>query len=115
MEFAPNNDSWFNIARNGQDPKQYYKEGKRAAENIGRTLGERTNYEQKRNMENRNEQKTQEDMNKALEHAQTRKEETRVKRERRSEEHTSELQSRGQLVCRLLLEKKKQKIREMTE
>src|SRR5690625_2113502 len=28
--------------------------------------------------------------------------------ERRSEEHTSELQSRGHLVCRLLLEKKKQ-------
>src|SRR5437870_10964820 len=28
-------------------------------------------------------------------------------RARRSEEHTSELQSRGQLVCRLLLEKKK--------
>src|SRR5690625_6914632 len=27
--------------------------------------------------------------------------------QRRSEEHTSELQSRGQLVCRLLLEKKK--------
>src|SRR5439155_16914722 len=27
---------------------------------------------------------------------------------RRSEEHTSELQSRGYLVCRLLLEKKKQ-------
>src|SRR5690625_5861169 len=27
--------------------------------------------------------------------------------ERRSEEHTSELQSRGHLVCRLLLEKKK--------
>src|SRR5690625_5815209 len=27
--------------------------------------------------------------------------------DRRSEEHTSELQSRGQLVCRLLLEKKK--------
>src|SRR5437870_8324519 len=27
--------------------------------------------------------------------------------EPRSEEHTSELQSRGQLVCRLLLEKKK--------
>src|SRR5207253_7119244 len=27
--------------------------------------------------------------------------------EERSEEHTSELQSRGQLVCRLLLEKKK--------
>src|SRR5439155_17065126 len=29
----------------------------------------------------------------------------------RSEEHTSELQSRGHLVCRLLLEKKKQKTR----
>src|SRR5690606_41598827 len=29
--------------------------------------------------------------------------------ERRSEEHTSELQSRENLVCRLLLEKKKQK------
>src|SRR5215510_15389022 len=28
----------------------------------------------------------------------------------RSEEHTSELQSRGQLVCRLLLEKKKKKV-----
>src|SRR5207253_4451207 len=30
-------------------------------------------------------------------------------REERSEEHTSELQSRGHLVCRLLLEKKKKK------
>src|SRR3712207_7498381 len=30
-----------------------------------------------------------------------------VARERRSEEHTSELQSRQYLVCRLLLEKKK--------
>src|SRR5690625_5796612 len=29
----------------------------------------------------------------------------------RSEEHTSELQSRGHLVCRLLLEKKKRKAR----
>src|SRR5437870_7337502 len=29
--------------------------------------------------------------------------------ERRSEEHTSELQSRGHLVCRLLLEKKKER------
>src|SRR5207253_10070713 len=29
----------------------------------------------------------------------------------RSEEHTSELQSRGHLVCRLLLEKKKKAIR----
>src|SRR5207253_11231436 len=29
------------------------------------------------------------------------------RRRRRSEEHTSELQSRGHLVCRLLLEKKK--------
>src|SRR6266498_5326954 len=31
-------------------------------------------------------------------------------RRRRSEEHTSELQSRPHLVCRLLLEKKKKKI-----
>src|SRR5215510_15701126 len=31
----------------------------------------------------------------------------RCGRNRRSEEHTSELQSRGHLVCRLLLEKKK--------
>src|SRR5947209_15511432 len=31
---------------------------------------------------------------------------------RRSEEHTSELQSRQYLVCRLLLEKKKKKTRE---
>src|SRR5690625_6309177 len=30
-----------------------------------------------------------------------------LKRGNRSEEHTSELQSRGHLVCRLLLEKKK--------
>src|SRR5690625_6591908 len=30
-----------------------------------------------------------------------------VLRETRSEEHTSELQSRGHIVCRLLLEKKK--------
>src|SRR3712207_8597324 len=33
------------------------------------------------------------------------------KPKRRSEEHTSELQSRQYLVCRLLLEKKKQTIR----
>src|SRR5690625_6076176 len=32
----------------------------------------------------------------------------------RSEEHTSELQSRGHLVCRLLLEKKKHKLRFIT-
>src|SRR5688572_32179688 len=32
-------------------------------------------------------------------------------RERRSEEHTSELQSQSNLVCRLLLEKKKTNIR----
>src|SRR3712207_7733404 len=31
-------------------------------------------------------------------------------RERRSEEHTSELQSRQYLVCRLLLEKKKESL-----
>src|SRR2546422_6874461 len=34
-----------------------------------------------------------------------------VGKKRRSEEHTSELQSRLHLVCRLLLEKKKKKIR----
>src|SRR3712207_7807555 len=34
----------------------------------------------------------------------------RSARGRRSEEHTSELQSRQYLVCRLLLEKKKQKL-----
>src|SRR3712207_7222219 len=33
-----------------------------------------------------------------------------VEAERRSEEHTSELQSRQYLVCRLLLEKKKKNI-----
>src|SRR5690625_5925274 len=33
--------------------------------------------------------------------------ESGVSTKRRSEEHTSELQSRGHLVCRLLLEKKK--------
>src|SRR2546430_7704756 len=32
-----------------------------------------------------------------------------VGRDRRSEEHTSELQSQSNLVCRLLLEKKKKK------
>src|SRR5207253_8306177 len=42
---------------------------------------------------------------------QRRIDEGRVQRhaEVRSEEHTSELQSRGHLVCRLLLEKKKKK------
>src|SRR5437870_7358637 len=34
----------------------------------------------------------------------------RIGRKTRSEEHTSELQSRGHLVCRLLLEKKKNNI-----
>src|SRR5437588_9245656 len=33
----------------------------------------------------------------------------RVRRQLRSEEHTSELQSHSDLVCRLLLEKKKKK------
>src|SRR5437660_2300110 len=33
----------------------------------------------------------------------------------RSEEHTSELQSRGHLVCRLLLEKKKKKTKNQDE
>src|SRR2546427_8776019 len=34
-----------------------------------------------------------------------------VRLERRSEEHTSELQSQSNLVCRLLLEKKKKKVK----
>src|SRR2546422_1703353 len=34
--------------------------------------------------------------------------------DRRSEEHTSELQSRLHLVCRLLLEKKKKKMADIT-
>src|SRR5690625_7704649 len=33
----------------------------------------------------------------------------------RSEEHTSELQSRGHLVCRLLLEKKKTKNKQLSQ
>src|SRR5699024_12182236 len=37
---------------------------------------------------------------------------SRLARERRSEEHTSELQSRFDLVCRLLLEKKKSERRQ---
>src|SRR5207253_5302475 len=36
-----------------------------------------------------------------------------VARDQRSEEHTSELQSRGHLVCRLLLEKKKKQKKSM--
>src|SRR5690625_5763796 len=39
---------------------------------------------------------------------QAKKEEFLAAKQIRSEEHTSELQSRGHLVCRLLLEKKKQ-------
>src|SRR5690554_7550847 len=39
---------------------------------------------------------------------------TRMARQMRSEEHTSELQSRPHLVCRLLLEKKKKKTRYMS-
>src|SRR2546422_4837587 len=38
-----------------------------------------------------------------------------VDKEKRSEEHTSELQSRLHLVCRLLLEKKKKKQNAVTE
>src|SRR5436309_12627408 len=37
-----------------------------------------------------------------------------VVEDRRSEEHTSELQSRENLVCRLLLEKKKEIIRKIS-
>src|SRR2546422_7743751 len=40
--------------------------------------------------------------------------ELRQQGDQRSEEHTSELQSRLHLVCRLLLEKKKQKLQHTT-
>src|SRR2546427_5446344 len=39
----------------------------------------------------------------------------RLQRAARSEEHTSELQSQSNLVCRLLLEKKKKKIRKKSD
>src|SRR5258708_27468419 len=42
-----------------------------------------------------------------------RRRETRLQQGRRSEEHTSELQSPDHLVCRLLLEKKKKLITDM--
>src|SRR2546422_6986482 len=38
-----------------------------------------------------------------------------LKIDKRSEEHTSELQSRLHLVCRLLLEKKKKRIKQKTQ
>src|SRR2546430_8692620 len=38
----------------------------------------------------------------------------RCRRQGRSEEHTSELQSQSNLVCRLLLEKKKKKNKQLT-
>src|SRR5438874_3251953 len=38
-----------------------------------------------------------------------------LKGKKRSEEHTSELQSRRDLVCRLLLEKKKKKTQKVVE
>src|SRR5690349_25119730 len=44
-----------------------------------------------------------------VDHAQRAREIVHVERGLRSEEHTSELQSRRDLVCRLLLEKKKKK------
>src|SRR5690606_41536322 len=45
---------------------------------------------------------------------QQRREDGRDPGEGRSEEHTSELQSRENLVCRLLLEKKKKRTRQKT-
>src|SRR2546427_5387460 len=39
----------------------------------------------------------------------------RARAVKRSEEHTSELQSQSNLVCRLLLEKKKKKIGQLVE
>src|SRR5690625_7003263 len=43
------------------------------------------------------------------------KETERILNQLRSEEHTSELQSRGHLVCRLLLEKKNKEIKPLSE
>src|SRR5438270_9787091 len=40
---------------------------------------------------------------------------THARAQRRSEEHTSELQSQSNLVCRLLLEKKKKKQKHQTD
>src|SRR2546430_3520587 len=51
----------------------------------------------------------------SLQHGQERREEKEdpddVEDAQRSEEHTSELQSQSNLVCRLLLEKKKKELR----
>src|SRR2546427_3035270 len=44
-----------------------------------------------------------------VEHSEVAPEDERREQENRSEEHTSELQSQSNLVCRLLLEKKKKK------
>src|SRR5690625_6418759 len=43
---------------------------------------------------------------------ESKKTKKKIRRKPRSEEHTSELQSRGHLVCRLLLEKKKKHMRD---
>lgn len=84
IEFAPNNDAWYAIAKNGQSPKQYYKEGKRKGINIGRTLPERTKYEQQRKLDNIDQENMSKDMDKALENAKTRREEEKLKAERRT-------------------------------
>src|SRR5438874_8098839 len=55
-------------------------------------------------------QKGQSDAIDQLETAQPQGDRGKVQHERRSEEHTSELQSRRELVCRLLLEKKKSEV-----
>src|SRR3712207_7519747 len=52
-------------------------------------------------------QRQQQDGGRADQHPAERVQEHRGSAEDRSEEHTSELQSRQYLVCRLLLEKKK--------
>src|SRR5262249_61471436 len=49
----------------------------------------------------------QESLNNIVKHSGARAASVTVRREARSEEHTSELQSLTNLVCRLLLEKKK--------
>lgn len=48
MEFTIKNDAWYDIARNGADPRQYFQEGKKEAKNIGQVLTERKYYEKDR-------------------------------------------------------------------
>src|SRR5437870_11455215 len=55
------------------------------------------------------------EIRRSLRPARNRRTDALRNRPKRSEEHTSELQSRGHLVCRLLLEKKKKKTKKNTQ